>query len=155
MRRRRLRYAPLLRAVDRALADAEAPARTQIRQFQPAILSAVVLSGQRLTAFDQMEQMLEKSLLVNELAELAGEVRDRLRRQPLDLLLNAAHPLVQRLGELADPDHPRYRPVLTGLYYSALLNARHRLTPAAARHFHADLQALLVSHLDLQTRHDA
>jgi HSP90 family molecular chaperone len=150
-----VRYAPLLRAVDRALADAEAPARTQIRQFQPASLSAVVLSGQRLTAFDQMEQMLEKSLLVNELAELAGEVRDRLRRQPLDLLLNAAHPLVQRLAELPHPDHPRYRPVLTGLYYSALLNARHRLTPAAARHFHADLQALLASHLDLQTRHDA
>ena len=149
------RYAPLLRAVDRALAEAEAPVRTQIRQFQPADLSAVVLSGQRLTAFDQMEQMLEKSLLANELAELAGEVRDRLRRQPLDLLLNAAHPLVQRLGELADPDHPRYRPVLTGLYYSALLNARHRLTPAAARRFHADLQALLASHLELQTRHDA
>jgi len=145
---------PLLRAVDRALTDAEAPARTQIRQFQPAHLSAVVLSGQRLTAFDQMEQMLEKSLLVNELAELAGEVRDRLRRQPLDLLLNAAHPLVQRLGELADPDHPRYRLVLTGLYYSALLNARHRLTPAAARQFHTDLQALLAAHLDLQTRHD-
>ncbi len=149
------RYAPLLRAVDRALAAAEAPARTQIRQFQPASLSAVVLSGQRLTAFDQMEQMLEKSLLVNELAELASEVRDRLRRQPLDLLLNARHPLVQRLGELPDPDHPRYRPVLTGLYYSALLNARHRLTPAAARHFHADLQALLASHLELQTRHES
>jgi molecular chaperone HtpG len=150
-----MRYAPLLRAVDRALADAEAPARTQIRQFQPASLSAVMLSGQRLTAFDQMEQMLEKSLLVNELAELAGEVRDRLRRQPLDLLLNAAHPLVQRLSELPHPDDPRYRPVLTGLYYSALLNARHRLTPAAARHFHADLQALLASHLDLQTHNDA
>ena len=149
------RYAPLLRAVDRALAEADAPVRTQIRQFQPADLSAVVLSGQRLTAFDQMERLLEKSLLANELAELAGEVRDRLRRQPLDLLLNAAHPLVQRLGELADPDNPRYRPVLTGLYYSALLNARHRLTPAAARRFHADLQALLASHLDLQTRHDA
>ncbi len=147
-------YAPLLRAVDRALAEAEAPAHTRIRQFQPADLSAVLLSGQRLTAFDQMERMLEKSLLVNELAELAGEVRDRLRRQPLDLLLNAAHPLVRRLGELPDPDHPRYRPVLTGLYYSALLNARHRLTPTAARRFHADLQALLASHLDLQTRHD-
>lgn len=148
------RYAPLLQAVDRALVAAEAPARTQIRQFQPASLSAVVLSGRRLTAFDQMEQMLEKSLLVNELAELAGEVRDRLRRQPLDLLLNAGHPLVQRLGELPDPDQPRYQPVLTGLYYSALLNARHRLTAAAARHFHADLQALLASHLDLQTRHE-
>lgn len=60
------RYAPLLQAMDRALAATEAPARTQIRQFQPASLSAVVLSGQRLTAFDQMEQMLEKSLLVNE-----------------------------------------------------------------------------------------
>jgi molecular chaperone HtpG len=149
------RYAPLLRAVDRALAEAELSARTQIRQFQPADLSAVVLSGQRLTAFDQMEHLLEKSLLANELAELAGEVRDRLRRQPLDLLLNAAHPLVQRLGELADPDNPRYRPVLTGLYYSALLNARHRLTPAAARRFHGDLQALLASHLELQAGHDA
>jgi hypothetical protein len=143
-----------LRAVDRALADAEAPARTQIRQFQPAELSAVVLSGQRLTTFDRMEQMLEKSLLVNELAELAGEVRDYLRRQPLDLLLNAENPLVRRLGELTDLDHPRYRPILTGLYYSALLNARHRLTPATARHFHSDLQALLTSQLELQTHHD-
>ena len=147
-------YARLLHAMDRALADAETPARTQIREFQPASLSAVILAGQRLTAFDQMEQLLEKSLLLNELAELAGEVRDRLRRQPLDVLLNAAHPLVQRLGELADPDHPRYRPLLTGVYYSALLNARHRLTAAAARHFHADLQALLASHLELQTRHE-
>lgn len=149
-----VRYAPLLRAVDRALADAEAPARTQIRQFPPAELSAVVLSGQRLTAFDRMEQLLERSLLVNELAELAGEVRDGLRRQPLDLLLNADNPLVQRLGELTEPDHPRYRPILTGLYYSALLNARHRLTPAAARHFHADFQALLAAQLDGQTRHE-
>lgn len=150
-----VRYTPLLRAMDRALAEAGAAARTQVRQFQPASLSAVVLSGQRLTAFDRMEQMLEKSLLTNELAELAGEVRDRLRDQPLDLLLNAAHPLVRRLGELPDPGHPRYRPVLTGLYYGALLNARHRLTPAAARHFHTDLQALLATHLDLQIRHDA
>ena len=147
-------YAPLLRAMDRALAEAEAPARTWIRRFQPAGLSAVILSGQRLSALDQMDQLLEKSSLLNELAELAGEVRDRLRRQPLDLLLNAAHPLVQRLGALADPDHPRYRPLLTGLYYSALLNARHRLTAAAARHFHADLQALLATHLELQTRHE-
>ena len=150
----RQHYAPLLRAMDRALADAEAPARSQIRQFQPASLSAVVLSGQRLATFDRMEQMLEKSLLTDELAELASEVHDRLRRQPLDVLLNAAHPLVRQLGELADPDHPRYRPVLTGLYYSALLNARHRLTPRAARRFHDDLQALLASHLELQTRHE-
>ncbi len=150
-----VRYASLLRAVNRALAEADVSARAQIRQFQPADLSAVVLSGQRLVAFDQMEQMLEKSLLANELAELAGEVRDRLRRQPLDLLLNAAHPLVQRLGELADPDDSRYRSVLTGLYYGALLNARHRLTPAAAQRFHADLQALLTAHLDLQIRRGA
>ncbi len=148
------RYAPLTRAVDQALAEAGVAARARIRQFQPADLSAVVLSGHRLTAFDRMEQMLEKSLLTNELAELAGEVRDRLRDQPLDLLLNAAHPLVRRLSELADLDHPRYRPVLRGLYYSALLNARHRLTPAAARHFYADLQALLAAHLDLQAPHD-
>jgi hypothetical protein len=106
-----------------------------------------VLTGQRVTAFDAMERTLEKPFALDGLAELAGEVRDRLRQHPLTLFLNAEHPLVQRLGELAEPDHPRYRSILTGLYYSALLNAQHRLTPAVARRFHADLQELLSEHL--------
>jgi hypothetical protein len=96
-----------------------------------------------------MERALEKPFLLEGLAELASDLRDRLRQQPLTLLLNAAHPLVQGLRELAEPDAPRYRPILTGLYYGALLNAQHRLTPAAARGFHADLQALLGEYLKL------
>ncbi|HRE56156.1 MAG TPA: hypothetical protein PLP22_15365, partial [Candidatus Competibacter sp.] len=62
---------------------------------------------------------------------------------------------VQALRELAEPDAPRHRPILTGLYYGALLNAQHRLTPAAARRFHADLQTLLGDYLALQLQRDA
>ena len=145
-------YARLERAVDRVLTEREVRVRTQVRRFQPADLSAVLLAGQRVTAFDEMERALEKPFLLGELAELAGDVRDRLRQQPLDFFLNAAHPLVQRLRELAVPDDPRYRPLLTGLYYGALLNAQHRLTPAAARHFHGELQTLLLDHLALQVQ---
>ncbi|MBK8182991.1 MAG: ATP-binding protein [Candidatus Competibacteraceae bacterium] len=136
-------YARLERAVDRALAEQDIRIETQVRRFQPAGLSAVLLAGQRIAAFDAMERALEKSFLVEGLAELAGEVRDRLRQQPLTFFLNAEHPLVQRLRDLTEPNDPRYRPILTGLYYSALLNAQHRLTPAIARRFHADLQGLL------------
>ncbi|HRD66482.1 MAG TPA: ATP-binding protein [Candidatus Competibacter sp.] len=143
-------YARLERAVDRVLAELEVQIKTQVRRFRPANLSAVLLAGQRIAAFDDMERALEKPFLLEGLAELASDVRDRLRQQPLDFFLNAAHPLVQRLRELAEPDDPRYRPILTGLYYSALLNAQHRLTPTAARRFHADLQALLLRHLELQ-----
>ncbi|MCB1778016.1 MAG: ATP-binding protein [Candidatus Competibacteraceae bacterium] len=142
-------YQRLERAMDRALAEREVTVRTQVRRFQPATLSAVVLAGQRVTAFDAMERTLEKPFTLDGLAELAGEVRDRLRQHPLTLFLNAEHPLVQRLGALVELDHPRYRSILTGLYYSALLNAQHRLTPAVARRFHADLQELLREHLDL------
>ncbi|MDG4550662.1 MAG: ATP-binding protein [Candidatus Contendobacter sp.] len=147
-------YARLERAMDRALAEMETRVKTQVRRFRPDELSAVLLAGQRIAAFDAMEQALEKPFLLDGLAELAGEVRDRLRRQPLTLLLNATHPLVQRLGAVADPTEARYRPLLTGLYHAALLNAQHRLTPAAARRFHADLQALLLDHLELQV-HDS
>jgi molecular chaperone HtpG len=146
------KYARLERAMDRALAETETRVKTQVRCFQPAQLSAVLLAGQRVSAFDDMERALEKPFLLDGLAELASDLRDRLRQQPLDFFLNAAHPLVQQLGELADPADPRYRPILTGLYYNALLNAQHRLTPAAARRFHADLQALLLDHLELQVR---
>jgi molecular chaperone HtpG len=142
-------YTRLERAIDRALGDMEVRVRTQVRRFQPATLSAALLADQRVTAFDQMERALEKPFLLEGLAELASDLRDRLRQQPLTLLLNAAHPLVQGLRELAEPDAPRYRPILTGLYYGALLNAQHRLTPAAARSFHADLQALLGEYLKL------
>jgi molecular chaperone HtpG len=143
-------YARLERAVDRVLAEREIQVTTQVRRFQPASLSAVLLAGQRISAFDEMERALQKPFLLEGLAELAGDVRDRLRHQPLTLFLNAAHPLPQRLRALADPEHPRYRPFLTGLYHGALLNAQHRLTPAAARRFHADLQTLLLRHLELQ-----
>ena len=140
-------YARLERAMDRALAERDVRVKTRVRRFQPASLSAVLLAGQRITAFDEMERALEKPFLLDGLAELASDVRDRLRQQPLDLFLNAAHPLVQRLRELAEPGDSRYRLILTALYHGALLNAQHRLTPAAARRFHADLQALLGEYL--------
>jgi len=142
-------YTALERAVEQALAMLEVRVQSQVCRFQPAELSAVILAGQRIAAFDQLEQALEKPFLLEGLAELAGEVRNRLRQQPLTFLLNAAHPLVQALGALADPAAPIYRPLLTGLYDAALLNAQHRLTPAAARRVHADLQALLNAHLRL------
>ncbi|MCB1826710.1 MAG: hypothetical protein KDJ54_19860, partial [Candidatus Competibacteraceae bacterium] len=142
-------YARLEQALERALAERETPVRARASRFQPENLSVVLLAGQRVTAFDEMERALEKPFLLEGLAELAGEVRERLRNQPLTLLLNVNHPLVQRLGELPDPDNPRYRPLLVGLYHGALLNTQHRLTPAAARRFHTDLQALLLDHLEL------
>lgn len=142
-------YAALERAVDRALAAQDIGVETHVRRFQPAELSAVLLVGQRISAFDELGQALEKPFLLEGLSELAGEVRDRLRRQPLTFFLNAEHPLIQRLRDLAEPEALRYRPLLAGLYYSALLNARHRLTPATARRFHIDLQALLGDYLTL------
>ncbi len=145
-------YARLEQAVDRVLAEREVRVRTHVRRFQPGNLSAVLLAGQRVTAFDEMERALEKPFLLEGLAELAVDVRDRLRSQPLALLLNAAHPLVQQLGKLADPEEAPYRRLLTGLYHTALLNAQHRLTPAAARRFHADLQALLGEYLKLASQ---
>ncbi len=145
-------YGRLVRAVNRAVDAMDARVQTQVRRFQPATLSAVLIAGQRITAFDEMEQALEKSFLLEGLAELAGEVRDRLRQQPLTLFLNVLHPLVQRLSTLANLDDPDYRPLLSGLYHSALLNAQHRLTPAAARRVHSDWQALLLDHLELQLR---
>jgi hypothetical protein len=101
------------------------------------------------------ERALEKPFLLEGLAELAGDVRDRLRQQPLDPVSERrASAGAARLRDLADPDDPRYRPLLAGLYHSALLNAQHRLTPAAARRFHADLQALLSEYLELRLRRE-
>jgi len=147
-------YARLERAVDRALDEMETRVKTQVRRFQPADLSAILLAGQRIAAFDEMERALEKPFLLDGLAELAGDVRDRLRQQPLDFFLNADHPLIRRLRDLTEPDQPRYRPILTGLYHGALLNAQHRLTPAAARRFHADLQVLLSDYLALRLQRE-
>lgn len=142
-------YVRLERSMDRALEALEVRVSTQVRRFQPTDLSGVLLAGERLSAFDAMEQALERPFLLDGLAELAGEVRNRLRTQPLLLLLNAAHPLIRQLGALADPSQPGYQPVLVGLYHAALLNAQHRLTPAAARRFHTGLQSLLGEYLRL------
>lgn len=143
------RYTPLIRAVNRVLAAQDIQVETQVRRFQPVHLSAVLLAGQRISAFDEMERALEKPFLLDGLAELAGEVRNRLRQQPLAFFLNAEHPLIQQLRDISQLESPDYRPVLVGLYYSALLNTQHRLTPAIARRFHADLQQLLLAHLHL------
>jgi hypothetical protein len=45
--------------------------------FQPASIERGAIAGQRVTAFDEMERALEKPFLLDGLAELAGEVRDR------------------------------------------------------------------------------
>lgn len=148
-------YVRLEQAMDHALAAQKIQVKTQVRRFEPATLSAVLLAGQRTTAFDEMERTLARPFLLDGLAELAGEVRNRLGQQPLDFFLNADHSLVKRLGELAEPDAVQYRPILTGLYYSTLLNARHRLTPAAAQHFYNDLQELLGDYLTLQIKGDS
>ena len=130
-------YARLERALERALSEREIPVRARASRFQPTSLSVALLAGQRVTAFDEMERHW-KSRFYWRTGRIGREVRERLRSQPLTLLLNVDHPLVQRLGELPDPDNPRYRPLLVGLYHGALLNAQHWLTPTAARRFHAD-----------------
>jgi HSP90 family molecular chaperone len=143
-------YAALTRAVNRVLATQDIQVETHIRRFQPAHLSGVLLAGERITAFDDMERALEKPFLLDGLTELAQDVRNRLRQHPLTFFLNAEHPLIQQLRDVSALEDPAYGPVLVGLYYSALLNAQHRLTPAIARRFHTDLQQLLLDHLRLQ-----
>jgi hypothetical protein len=103
--------------------------RPSIRRYEPDALSAVLISPQRIEALDRMSDLLSQPMMVEGLGELAEEVRDRLRQQPLDLFLNAANPLIQRLQVLTEIDDPRYRFLLLGVYNSAVLNSQHLPIP--------------------------
>jgi len=146
-------YEPLLTALRQALeAVGMDRVRPGVRRFLPAEMNAVLLSTRRTQAFDDIERMLARPMLLEGLEELAADVRDKLRQQPLDLFLNADNPFIQRLRELPKLDDPAYRPLLVGIYSSAILNAQYRLTPENVQIFQTQLQALLDETLTLRSR---
>ncbi len=144
-------YRSLERALTQSLAAAGIEGvRPGVRRFLPADLSAVLIAPSRFKAIDRMEQLLARPLLLEGLEELARDVREQLRQHPLELFLNANHPLIQRLREWDGLADPARQSLLMGLYGGALLTARQRLTPDNARLLVAQWQTLLHANLDLQ-----
>lgn len=108
-------YRSLERALTQALAVAGIEGvRPGVRRFLSADLSAVLIAPSRFKAIDRMEQLLARLPLLEGLEELARDVREQLRRHPLELFLNANHPLIQRLRDWKGLMDTCLQPLLLG-----------------------------------------
>ncbi|MEH0019419.1 MAG: ATP-binding protein [Desulfobacter sp.] len=120
------------------------------RRFLPVDMSAVILNTQRVEARDTMEALLSQPFMLDGLGEMADEMREELRRAPLDLYLNAGNELVQKMAELENLDDPKYQSLLIGLYNGAILYSQHRMTPENAKIFYMQMQKQIGQILKLE-----
>jgi HSP90 family molecular chaperone len=112
-----------------------------VRRYAPATLPAIALATPQTEADHQLEALAEAPWIAPGLAELTRRVvRDRIR--PLQLLLNANHPLVQQLRNLGGAA-AGLESVYLGLALTALLQSRKLLTERNVPVLHQHLTLLL------------
>ncbi|PID55568.1 hypothetical protein CSB45_15355 [candidate division KSB3 bacterium] len=121
------------------------------RRFLPMNMSTVILNTQRVEARDKMEELLSQPFMLDGLGDMADEMREELRRAPLDLYLNADNELVQKMARLENLDDPQYQSLLIGLYNGAILYSQHRMTPENAKVFYMQMQKQISQILQLET----
>ena len=138
-------------AMRRALERANVPrVRPSMRRFAPSSMSGVIIQTHKIEAFEKMDNLLSEPFMIEGLGELAEDVRQEMRKTPVDLFVNADNPLVQSLRDLEDLDHPRYEKILLGVYNNAILYSQQRMTPENARIFYHQSQELMADYLDLE-----
>ncbi|MFO1371342.1 MAG: hypothetical protein U1F42_02770 [Candidatus Competibacteraceae bacterium] len=111
----------LARAVEWVLAEQETRVRVPDAPLSTGQLECGAVGGSARGRLRPDAADVGKPFLLEGSAELASEHLLREATAPRRCS-HAAYPLVQRPAALPDPDAPPYRPLLTGLYYGALLN---------------------------------
>jgi molecular chaperone HtpG len=135
-------YRPLEMAVEATLRRQTLGAfLVSVRRYTPETLPAIALATPQTEADHQLEALAEAPWIAPEMAELTRRVvRDRIR--PLQLLLNANHPLVRQLRNLGSAA-VGLESVHLGLALTALLQSRKLLTDRNVPVLHQHLTVLL------------
>jgi len=122
-------FAPLLTAIADALRDAGKPdVKVTVRRFEPQHISSMLLEAPQTAMSDSLKGLLNHPLLFRSPPSIQAEMSEALDRRSKELLLNASNPLVQRLSRLGNWNDEPARLALRGLYFSAILQSRGRLS---------------------------
>lgn len=117
------------------------------RHFEPASLPAILRMGEGGAATRCARSLLEDPNVTDELQDMAKELLAMSRRGTTSqLVINAASPLVKRMGEYGENGKPHFPLLIQGLYYMALL---HRGESGASADHLQQLRAYLTQLLDL------
>jgi molecular chaperone HtpG len=122
-----------------------------LRQFAPDSLAGVLLDEPGGESLERFQALLKTPFVSGSIQDLATEVAARIRRKPMQLLLNASNPLVRSLRDHSDLEGAPAQAILLGLYHLALLNSQRRLKSENARLIDTYLQARLGDILRLQS----
>lgn len=139
----------LAMAVER---DAGAQLKVGIRQFKPAHIGSVLLETQAQEEMDKLKLLLSHPILGKGVDGLCREFAVQLGEPPRELLLNASNPIVQQLARQNNWDDHSSRLALRGLFLSALLQSKARLSSENSAAIYQQLLCSLENILLLETR---
>jgi len=108
--------------------DAGEELKTGIRRFDPAEIGSVLLETPVQEEVDKLKLLLSHPLLGKGVEGLCREFSEQLAQPARELLLNANHPLVQQLARQTTWDDPVSQFAVRGLFLSALLQSKARLS---------------------------
>jgi molecular chaperone HtpG len=124
------KYQPLLdELAPAAERDAGTELKVGIRRFEPAHIGSVLLETQAQEEVDKLKILLSHPLLSKGVEGLCRDFAMQLNEPSRELLLNVDNPLVQELSRRDNWDDDSSRLALRGLFLSALLHSKARLSP--------------------------
>lgn len=124
--------------------------RPTMRKFEPASMSAAIISTQKLESFDAMRAILNNPIIQG-LGDWAQQISEDLKQKPMDLFLNANNELIQHLAQLEKPADRKHESILVGVFNSAILYSQHQLTLENAKIFYQHFQNQMLNSLKLET----
>jgi hypothetical protein len=147
------KYEALLAAVTAAAeGDAGAELKAGIRRFEPAHIGSVLLETQAQEEMDKLKMLLSHPLLGKGVEGLCREFSVQLGEPSRELFLNVDNPLVQQLSRRSNWDDHSSRLALRGLFLSALLQSKARLSSENTTAIYQQLLGSLENILSLETR---
>jgi hypothetical protein len=123
--------------------------RVSLRRFDPPQTAAVLLDTPQQDQADRLRALLSHPAAWRDLGSLQDKLTDSLDRRPQELLLNVANPIVQRLADSGDRCDDASQLARRGIYFSALLQSKGRLSQTNSGAIYGCLQEALRQTLDL------
>jgi len=147
------KYQPLLDELATAAGrDAGADLKVGIRRFEPVHIGSVLLETQAQEQMDKLKMLLSHPLLGKGVEGMCREFSVQLGEPSRELLVNVDNPLVSRLAERHNLDDPFSQLALRGLFLSATLQSKARLSSEGSSAICQLLLHTLENLLSLETK---
>ena len=126
--------------------------KTGVRRFKPAHIGSVLLETPAQEEMDKLKQLLRHPLLGKGVEGICQEFSAQLAEPSHELLLNAGNPVVQQLAGGGNWESSSSRLALRGLFLSALLQSKARLSSDNSAAVCRQLLGSVENILSLETR---